>query len=232
MDGLGVRLRHRHRRAARPAQCPVGTTGASESSSPSGVGLHALRHSADSVMLSNGVPVTVVSQLLRFEISMTVDFYGHASPDVSREAMKSPATSSRWAVARHRSGTYAISPKPVPSYGCLRRRIVSDHAHPVDREAVSRAKRRISGAIGRRASHQRAHPHRRSDAHAPVARARRCRGTLRRRSRPRARCLRGRGRLWTADAQDGRARQPTQGRAHGVLSPGSRLPGAAAPSTV
>lgn len=53
-----------------------------------GVGLHTLRHSAASVMLSNGVPISVVSQLLGHSgISITVDVYGHVSPDVSRNAL-------------------------------------------------------------------------------------------------------------------------------------------------
>ena len=53
-----------------------------------GVGLHTLRHSAASVMLSHGVPITVVSQILGHSgIAVTVDVYGHVSPDVSRDAL-------------------------------------------------------------------------------------------------------------------------------------------------
>ena len=53
-----------------------------------GVGLHTLRHSAASLMLSNGVPITVVSQILGHSgISVTVDVYGHVAPDVSRDAL-------------------------------------------------------------------------------------------------------------------------------------------------
>jgi integrase len=52
------------------------------------VGLHTLRHSAASLMLSNGVPITVVSQILGHSgISITVDVYGHVAPDVSRGAL-------------------------------------------------------------------------------------------------------------------------------------------------
>jgi len=53
-----------------------------------GIGLHTLRHSAASVMLSAGVPLKVVSDLLGHSgISVTADVYGHVSPDVSREAL-------------------------------------------------------------------------------------------------------------------------------------------------
>jgi site-specific recombinase XerD len=50
------------------------------------VGLHTLRHSAASLTLSNGVPITVVSQIFGHSgISITVDVYG--APDVSRGAL-------------------------------------------------------------------------------------------------------------------------------------------------
>lgn len=53
-----------------------------------GVGLHTLRHSAASVMLSEGVPLTVVSQILGHSgISITADVYGHIAPAVSRNAL-------------------------------------------------------------------------------------------------------------------------------------------------
>ena len=67
-----------------------------------GVGLHTLRHSAASVMLSERVPLNVVSQILGPSgISITADVYGHIAPDVSRSALDvlgaaltaSPATS-------------------------------------------------------------------------------------------------------------------------------------------
>ena len=53
-----------------------------------GVGLHTLRHSAASVMLSHVVPITVVSQVLGHSgIAITVDVYGHVSPEISRDAL-------------------------------------------------------------------------------------------------------------------------------------------------
>ena len=53
-----------------------------------GVGLHTLRHSAASVMLSEGVPLNVVSQILGHSgISITADVYGHIAPDDSRSAL-------------------------------------------------------------------------------------------------------------------------------------------------
>jgi len=69
-----------------------------------GVGLHTLRHSAASVMLSERVPLNVVSQILGHSgISITADVYGHIAPDVSRSALDilgaaptaSPTTSPR-----------------------------------------------------------------------------------------------------------------------------------------
>lgn len=53
------------------------------------VGLHTLRHSAASVMLTNGIPLKVVSEMLgHSSIAITGDIYGHVSPDVSREAVR------------------------------------------------------------------------------------------------------------------------------------------------
>lgn len=52
------------------------------------VGLHTLRHSAASVMLSERVPLNVVSQILGHSgISITADVYGHIAPEVSRNAV-------------------------------------------------------------------------------------------------------------------------------------------------
>lgn len=53
-----------------------------------GVGLHTLRHSAASVMLTNGVPLKVVSDVLgHASVAITGDVYGHVSPEVSRGAL-------------------------------------------------------------------------------------------------------------------------------------------------
>ena len=59
-----------------------------------GVGLHTLRHSAATVMLTNGVPLKVVSEILgHASIVITADTYGHVSPDVSRDALATLSTS-------------------------------------------------------------------------------------------------------------------------------------------
>jgi integrase len=51
-------------------------------------GLHTLRHSAASAMLSHGVPLKVVSEILgHSSIAITGDVYGHVSPDVLRDAI-------------------------------------------------------------------------------------------------------------------------------------------------
>ena len=53
-----------------------------------GVGLYTLRHSAATVMIEDGVPLKVVSDVLgHFSVSITGDIYGQVSPDVSTQAM-------------------------------------------------------------------------------------------------------------------------------------------------
>lgn len=51
------------------------------------VGCHTLRHTAAATMLTNGVPITVVSRVLGHQsIAVTVDLYGHVAPEVSQTA--------------------------------------------------------------------------------------------------------------------------------------------------
>ena len=55
---------------------------------PSTIGLHTLRHSAASVMLTNGVPLKVVSEILgHSSIAITGDIYVHVAPDVASSAL-------------------------------------------------------------------------------------------------------------------------------------------------
>jgi integrase len=55
---------------------------------PTTVGLHTLRHSAASVMLTNGVPLKVVSEILgHSSIAITGDIYGHVSPEIASSAL-------------------------------------------------------------------------------------------------------------------------------------------------
>lgn len=51
------------------------------------VELHTLRHTAATLMLTNGVPLTTVSRVLGHgSIAVTSDLYGHVSPEVSQAA--------------------------------------------------------------------------------------------------------------------------------------------------
>ena len=57
---------------------------------PPTIGLHTLRHSAATVMLTGGVPIKVVSDVLgHSSIAITGDTYGHVTEDVARDALTS-----------------------------------------------------------------------------------------------------------------------------------------------
>ena len=74
-------------------------------------GLHTLRHSAASVMLTRGVPLKVVSEILgHSSIAITGDIYGHVSPDVARQAMSTLGEAFDWLPTSHHAcgrGRYA-----------------------------------------------------------------------------------------------------------------------------
>jgi integrase len=53
------------------------------------VGLHELRHSAASIMLSEGVPLKVVQEILgHTSLMLTADTYSHVTPDLQRDAAR------------------------------------------------------------------------------------------------------------------------------------------------
>jgi len=71
-------------------------TVAAERAGLPGVGLHTLRHSAASLMLSAGVPLTVVSKMLGHSgIAITADVYGHVAPEVALDAANALAAAYR-----------------------------------------------------------------------------------------------------------------------------------------
>jgi integrase len=86
-DVAGDRLRVHHRdgqpcdphnalRAFKVAAARAGIPGA---------GLHTVRRAAASVMLTYGIPLKVVSEILgHSSITITGDVHGHVAPDVSR----------------------------------------------------------------------------------------------------------------------------------------------------
>ena len=67
-----------------------------------GISLHDLRHTAATLMISAGVPIAVVSKILRHaKLSTTVDLYGHLLRCTSHEAVDALATVLDLADAAH-----------------------------------------------------------------------------------------------------------------------------------
>ncbi len=63
-------------------------TAAAKADLPATVGLDTLRHSAASAMLTNGVPLRVVSEILgHSSIATTGDISGHVAPEVASSAL-------------------------------------------------------------------------------------------------------------------------------------------------
>lgn len=63
-------------------------TAARHAGLPVSVGLHTLRHTAATILIEEGVPLKIVSEILgHASVTITGDIYGHVSPDVAREAV-------------------------------------------------------------------------------------------------------------------------------------------------
>ncbi|MEV8326054.1 tyrosine-type recombinase/integrase [Kitasatospora sp. NPDC056731] len=62
------------------------------------IGLHDLRHTAATIMISSQVPLAVVSKTLRHStLATTVNIYGHLLPQAAREAVAALADALDWA---------------------------------------------------------------------------------------------------------------------------------------
>ncbi|MFH0241430.1 tyrosine-type recombinase/integrase [Streptomyces sp. HK10] len=62
------------------------------------IGVHDLRHTAVTIMISSGVPPAVVSKTLRHStLSTAVNLYGHLPPHAARDAVRArgPRTGAR-----------------------------------------------------------------------------------------------------------------------------------------
>ena len=70
----------------RSAQRPANLQGRAARAGHPDPGLHTLRHSAASVMLTQGVPLKVDLEVLGHSIAITGDVYGHVAPEQRREA--------------------------------------------------------------------------------------------------------------------------------------------------
>ncbi|WP_091323965.1 tyrosine-type recombinase/integrase [Geodermatophilus ruber] len=82
-------------------------------------GPHTLRHSAASVMLTRGVPLKVVCEILgHASTAVTGDIYDHVSPDVAARPCRpsvTPSTGSRRATTPGPTGVTS-----VPEWAALR----------------------------------------------------------------------------------------------------------------
>ncbi|MFD1829944.1 tyrosine-type recombinase/integrase [Streptomyces desertarenae] len=67
------------------------------------IGVHDLRHTAATIMISSGVPPTVVPKTLRHStLSTTVNLYGHLLPHAARDAVRAPGRAPEGADRDHR----------------------------------------------------------------------------------------------------------------------------------
>ncbi|MGH1553367.1 tyrosine-type recombinase/integrase [Streptomyces sp. L7] len=74
------------------------------------IGVHDLRHTAATIMISSRVPLAVVSKTLRHStLSTTVNLYGHLLPYAARDAVTAIDKALTRADRKHRSQTGPVS---------------------------------------------------------------------------------------------------------------------------
>ncbi|WHX22032.1 tyrosine-type recombinase/integrase [Streptomyces malaysiensis subsp. malaysiensis] len=69
------------------------------------IGVHDLRHTAATIMISSRVPLAVVSKTLRHStLATTVNLYGHLLPHAARDAVAAIGTALERADRKHATG--------------------------------------------------------------------------------------------------------------------------------
>jgi integrase len=105
LAGERPRVHHRVRRTLRPAQRPAGPRGSGHQGRAPDVGLHPLRHSAASVMLTHGVPLRVASEILGHP---SVAITGRLRARGARHNRSVPKASGARSAARPRTAAHSV----------------------------------------------------------------------------------------------------------------------------